>query len=110
MVEVEVDVVPGSLRIVEGESAAAAAIVNVDQPEIATVDANGVVAGQTRGTTRIRATSGGVSGVAFVTVVRPQRGDGNGNGNGGNGGGDDDDDDDDDDCPVSLEILGLCDD
>jgi hypothetical protein len=108
MVEVDVDVVPESIRIEEGDSAAAAAIVrerggdelhdvpvtwSVEHPQIATVDAEGVVVGLRRGTTRVSASSGGVSGVASVTVVRTGRGD---------------DDEEDEDCPGALEFLGLC--
>jgi hypothetical protein len=109
MVDVEVEVVPEALTIEEGRSAAASAVVRergggelrdvtvtwtVEQPKIATVDSAGIVAGHSRGTTRLRASSGGASGVASITVVRPP---------GGRGGGDGDDDDE--EC---IRILGVC--
>ncbi len=106
MVDVEVEIVPTAMTLVEGSSAAASAVVRerggeelqdvtvtwtVEDARIATVDSRGVVAGHARGTTRLRASSGGVVALASVTVIRQGRGGGGG---------------DDDDCDVV--ILGVC--
>ncbi len=83
----EVQGVPPSMTVVEGESETATAFVresggaelsgvavawSVDDARIATVTPEGVVQGLAPGTTRIRAWSEGVSGSAEVTVVRIQ--------------------------------------
>jgi len=110
MVDVEVEVVPETVTLVEGETADVSAVVRergggelhdaevtwtVEQPRIASVDSDGTVAGHERGTTRLVASSAGVSGVASITVVR----------RGGRGGGDGGDDDD--DCDGVI-VFGVC--
>jgi len=103
MVEVaDVEIVPESITLVEGESEAASVVLResggvellgrsvtwtVDDPEIAAVTAEGIVAGLSPGTTLVRASSEGVSGVAEVTVLPGQ------------------DERDDDDCDVTEQLL-----
>jgi len=85
MVEIsEVEVVPPSITVLEGRSDTASVLIRqsggieisgvaviwtVDDPEIATVSSEGVVQGLAPGTTVVRASSGGVSGAAEVTVL-----------------------------------------
>jgi hypothetical protein len=44
---------------------------SIDEPTIATVDANGMLRGESVGVTKVRATYGDVSGVADVSVLAP---------------------------------------
>jgi hypothetical protein len=101
MVEVaDVEIVPGSITLVEGQSEAASAVLResggsqllgrsvtwtVDDPEIATVTPEGIVAGLSPGTTLVRASSEGVTGVAEVRVLPGQ--------------------DDRDDCDITDQVL-----
>lgn len=81
----EVEVSPPQIVVVEGSREAASVIVKesggavlsdravtwtVDDPEVATVTQEGVVDGRSPGSTRIYASSEGVSGAAEVTVLR----------------------------------------
>jgi hypothetical protein len=83
----DVEIVPGSITLLEGESEAASAVLretgglellgrsvtwSIDDPEIATVTPDGIVAGRSPGTTWVRASSEGVSGIAEVRVLPGQ--------------------------------------
>ncbi len=83
VVEIDVEVLPPSITLTEGDSAHAAAVVRerggvelsglsvtwtVDNPEVATVSADGLVEGRAAGFTTIRASSGDATGSAQVRV------------------------------------------
>jgi len=109
MVEVaDVEIVPASITLVEGQSEPASVVLRetggaellgrsvtwtVDDPRIATVTPEGIVAGLSTGTTLVRASSEGVSGFAEVRVLPGQ----------------DEDEDEDgepaDDCEVTEQLL-----
>jgi hypothetical protein len=85
MVEVaDVEIVPGSITLVAGQSESASAVLRergglellgrsvtwtVDDPEIATVTPDGIVAARSPGNTIVRASSEGVTGLAEVRVL-----------------------------------------
>lgn len=87
-VEVEVEVVPAQITLVEGDSGAVSAVLReasgealdggtvtwtVDDPGIASITQQGVVEASSPGTTLIRASIGDVSGTAALRVVRLER-------------------------------------
>jgi hypothetical protein len=82
-----VEISPNDVTVFEGEEVEVSAIVrsssgdilsgrsiqwSIDDPEVASVSATGVVRGEVPGTTTVRARTGGVEGTAPVTVL-PQR-------------------------------------
>ena len=102
MVEIDVEILPSSIALTQGDSATVSAIVRdsggmalsglsvtwtVDNPSVASVNSEGVVEGRAVGITTVRASKAGVSGEAQVRVWPDREREE-----------DDDDDDDDDVC------------